>query len=165
MSSPSSASRPTSTGPTSTPSSAKRYSTSLTLLLVARILQLIERGGGYKAWDAFYILATELAHKAKGFEFETYVNNFMRDVVFPSFNGYLNSCQEPRTKLTTKRECIKRIVSFDLNITLGPDISYVTSLLPSVVKYVMSAIVTINSIKANMAPFSKERVAEHKKGP
>jgi N-glycosylase/DNA lyase len=103
----------------------------------------MEGGGRYKAWDAFYILATELAHKARGFEFETYVNNFMRDVVFPAFNGYLNSCQELRAKLTVKRECIKRIVSFDLNVTLDPDISYVTSLLPSVVKYAMFPVIVV----------------------
>ncbi|ELR20454.1 WD domain, Gbeta repeat domain containing protein [Acanthamoeba castellanii str. Neff] len=93
-----------------------------------------------EAWDAFYILATELAHKAKGFEFETYVNNFMRDVVFPAFSNYLDSCQEPKAKLPAKRECIKKIASFDLNITLGADISYLTQLLPSVVKNVWKSI-------------------------
>ncbi|ELR20449.1 WD domain, Gbeta repeat domain containing protein, partial [Acanthamoeba castellanii str. Neff] len=93
-----------------------------------------------EAWDAFYILATELAHKAKGFEFETYVNNFMRDVVFPAFSNYLDSCLEPKAKLPAKRECIKKIASFDLNITLGADISYLTQLLPSVVKNVWKSI-------------------------
>jgi hypothetical protein len=58
----------------------------------------------------------------------------MRDVVFPAFSNYLDSCQEPKAKLPAKRECIKKIASFDLNITLGADISYLTQLLPSVVK-------------------------------
>jgi hypothetical protein len=58
----------------------------------------------------------------------------MKDVVFPAFCSYLDSCQDAKAKLTTKRECVKKIVSFDVNITPGADISYLTQLLPSVIK-------------------------------
>lgn len=92
-----------------------------------------------QAWDAFYILATELAYKAKGFEFEVYINEFMHDVVFPAFSRFLANCQEPKTKLSARRECIKRMLSLDINHTADVDISYVTSILPAVTKCAASA--------------------------
>jgi hypothetical protein len=128
----SSASRRTSTAPTSTLSSVRR-SSAPALQFRCHGVSALTRDRA-QAWDAFYILATELALKAKGFEFETYVNNFMKDVVFPAFCSYLDSCQDAKAKLTTKRECVKKIVSFDFNITPGADISYLTQLLPSVIK-------------------------------
>jgi len=58
----------------------------------------------------------------------------MKDIAFSPFTHYLEDCQQPTSKITTKRECIKKLIDLDINLTPGPDIAYLTQSLSSVVR-------------------------------